>query len=181
MDIRERLNEGNRRYVSSSDAAIRRETAENGQHPYAAVVCCSDSRVVPERIFDAGIGELFVIRVAGSVLDRHQIGSIEYAAGHLGCRTVVVLGHTGCGAVGAALAGGGHGYVRFITDEILKAVGTEKDPDRACRKNAAYAVRLLKEAFAGHPEAGNTAIEGAVYDIRTGEVTWLDPAEDTGT
>ena len=178
MNIRERLNEGNRRYLARSDAARRTETAENGQHPYAVVVCCSDSRVVPEQIFDAGIGDLFVIRVAGNVLDRHQIGSIEYAAGHLGCRHIVVLGHTGCGAVGAAVGGGGHGTVRFITDEILKAIGGEQDPVRACRKNTAYAVKVLKNVFAGHPEAGGAVIEGALYDIRTGEVSWLEETEE---
>ncbi len=83
MNIREKLLSGNRRYLETSDPALRKETAEHGQHPYAIVVCCSDSRVIPEQIFHASIGDLFVIRVAGNVLDRHQLGSIEYAAGHL--------------------------------------------------------------------------------------------------
>ena len=77
-----RLMRANERYMATVDRALLRDTAENGQHPYATVVCCSDSRVVPEFIFDADIGDLFVIRVAGNVLDNHQIGSIEYAAGH---------------------------------------------------------------------------------------------------
>ena len=76
-DIRERLISGNRTYMESGDQGRRLETAENGQHPYAIVIACSDSRVIPEQIFSAGIGELIVIRVAGNVLDNHQLGSIE--------------------------------------------------------------------------------------------------------
>ncbi|MCR5663372.1 MAG: carbonic anhydrase [Oscillospiraceae bacterium] len=174
MDVRERLIEGNRRYIEGPDAARRIDTAENGQHPYAVVICCSDSRVIPEAIFGAGIGELFVIRVAGNVLDRHQLGSVEYAAGHLHCGRVVVLGHTGCGAVHAALSGGGDGFIRWITDEILEAVGGVRDEDEACRLNVRHAVERLKSDFAEHPEVGGAVIEGAVYDIRTGAVSWLD-------
>ena len=106
MTIREKLSIGNKQYLKTSDAALRLDTAENGQHPYAIVVCCSDSRVIPEQIFSADIGDLFVIRVAGNVLDQHQLGSIEYAAGHLHCQHIIVLGHTGCGAVTAAAAMG---------------------------------------------------------------------------
>ena len=93
-------------------------TWTKGQSPYAIIVTCSDSRVIPENIFSAGIGELFVIRLAGNIIDDHQLGSIEYAAGHLGCRLVVVLGHTHCGAVDAAINSEPAGYIRCITDEI---------------------------------------------------------------
>lgn len=179
--ILERLIEGNRRYltltqpVGDVSPALRRRTADEGQHPCAIVVCCSDSRVVPEHIFSAGLGELFVIRVAGNVLDRHQLGSVEYAAAHLHCRTVLVLGHTGCGAVGAALAGGGEGMISYITDEILAAIGEERDPERACRLNVLHAVEKLRREFAGHPEIpmDETEVLGAVYDIRSGEICWL--------
>ena len=108
-DIRGRLAAGNARWqaLEGETAARRRETAEEGQRPYAIVIACSDSRVIPEQIFGAGLGELFVVRVAGNVLDRHQLGSVEYAAAHLHCRMILMLGHTGCGAVGAALSGGG--------------------------------------------------------------------------
>ena len=87
-DIRSRLMEGNRRWQQAGEVidALRRETARTGQKPYAIVIACSDSRVIPEQLFDAGLGELFVIRVAGNVLDRHQLGSVEYAAAHLHCR-----------------------------------------------------------------------------------------------
>ena len=119
--ILERLIEGNRRYLTQTQPVGEVSPALR-RHPCAIVICCSDSRVVPEHIFSAGLGELFVIRVAGNVLDRHQLGSIEYAAAHLHCRLILVLGHTGCGAIGAALEGGGEGMISYITDEILRAL-----------------------------------------------------------
>ena len=172
-EILELLVEGNERYRRNSDENRRRDTAENGQHPCAIVVCCSDSRVIPEQIFDAGLGDLFVIRVAGNVLDRHQLGSIEYAAGHLDCRQIIVLGHTGCGAVSAALHGGGDGVIKYIPDDILEAVGKERDPYIASCLNVEHAVQRLRREFADHPEVGSAVISGAVYDIRTGWVSWL--------
>ena len=117
----EHLLAGNRRYRESSDAALRERTAVHGQHPRAIVVACSDARVIPEEIFDAVLGELFVIRVAGNVLDNHQLGSIEYAAAHLGCPLVIVLGHTRCGAVGAALHGESDGH-EFAGHPEIEAV-----------------------------------------------------------
>ena len=177
-DLRQRLEQGNLRWQRREDeqAALRVETAEKGQRPYAIVVACSDSRVIPEQIFDAGLGELFVIRVAGNVLDRHQLGSIEYAAGHLHSRLILVLGHTGCGAVGAALSGGGDGFIQYITDEILLAVGEEKDPLLACEKNVRRGVEILRREFREHPEIPTEELEirGAVYDIENGAVRWLE-------
>ncbi len=172
--IRSRLISGNRKYMGSVDQEKLIHTAECGQHPYAIIVCCSDARVIPEQIFDASIGDLFVIRVAGNVLDRHQLGSIEYAAGHLGCDRIIILGHTGCGAVAAALSGGGDGFIKYITDDILIAVGEERDPDKACCLNVAHAVQRLKTEFNEHPEIGHVTIEGAIYDIKNGSVQWLE-------
>ena len=175
--IRQRLERGNLRWQQRQDAAqLRRRGAEQGQTPYAIVVACSDSRVIPEEIFDAGLGELFVIRVAGNVLDRHQLGSIEYAAAHLHSRLILLLGHTGCGAVSAALTGGGEGYIQYITDEILLAAGEERDPLLACEKNVRHGVEILRRAFAEHPEisAAELEIRGAVYDIESGAVRWLE-------
>ena len=173
-----RLQEGNLRWQRRQDeqTAMRRKTAAEGQQPYAIVIACSDSRVIPEQLFDAGLGELFVIRVAGNVLDRHQLGSIEYAAWHLGCKLILVLGHTGCGAVGAALHGGGEGYVSYLTDEILRTIGRERDPDEACRKNVLHGVETIRAAFREHPEIPSADLDilGAVYDIRTGLVRWCE-------
>ena len=207
MEIDERIEHllaGNRRYRESSDAALRERTAVHGQHPRAIVVACSDARVIPEEIFDAVLGELFVIRVAGNVLDNHQLGSIEYAAAHLGCPLVIVLGHTRCGAVGAALHGesdgfiryitdeiaaAGHtrcgavgaalhgesdGFIRYITDEIAAAIGDERDPLRACEKNVLHAVGRIRHEFAGHPEIENVSVRGAVYDVLDGTVRFVD-------
>lgn len=179
--IIERLIEGNRRSLRSAQnsgdysPALRLDTAENGQRPYAIVISCADSRVVPESIFSAGLGELFVIRIAGNVLDAHQLGSIEYAAAHLGCKLILMLGHTGCGAVGAALSGHGEGYIRYITDEIQRAIGEERDPDAACRLNVLHGVEMIRQAFHDHPEipSAELDIRGAVYDIRSGAVEWL--------
>ncbi len=170
MNAREKLIEGNRRYCAAGYDARREQTAKEGQHPYAIVICCSDSRVIPEKIFSADIGDLFVIRVAGNVLDRHALGSIEYAAEHLGCSLVLMLGHTGCGAVAAALSGHAAGFVSAITDDIRAAIGMETDPDAACRKNVLHGVNTIRKAFASLPEL---EIAGAVYDIATGEVEWL--------
>ena len=170
----ERLLAGNRRYRESSDAALRERTAVHGQHPRAIVIACSDARVIPEEIFDAVLGELFVIRVAGNVLDNHQLGSIEYAAAHLGCPLVVVLGHTRCGAVGAALHGESDGFIRYITDEIAAAIGEERDPLRACEKNVLHAVGRIRHEFAAHPEIENVTVRGAVYDVLDGTVRFVD-------
>ncbi len=174
-----KLKEGNQRYLSATSnpgdvsPAIRHETCENGQSPYAIVITCSDSRVIPESIFTAGIGELFVIRVAGNVMDKHQLGSVEYAAGHLGCNLVVVLGHDHCGAVDAAINHKPGGYVKYITDEILRAIGSEKDPLRASCLNVERAVSVIKESL-DIKEGEGPAVCGAVYHINSGEVEFLD-------
>ena len=172
--IRVKMNRGNKEYLSTSSADLRTKTSEEGQHPYAIVICCSDSRVIPEKIFSADIGDLFVIRVAGNVLDNHQLGSIEYAASHLNCGQIIVLGHTGCGAVDAALKGHGSGFIRSIIEDIHEAIGEEKDPLQACRLNVLHAMERLKEEFALHPEIAGIDISGGIYDIVSGKVDWID-------
>jgi carbonic anhydrase len=163
-----KLKEGNMRYLRNSDPALRIDTAENGQHPYAVVICCSDSRVIPEEIFDASIGDLFVIRTAGNVLDKQQFGSIEYAVEHLRCRQILMLGHTGCGAIGAALGGEeSDGYISSVTDYIRANIGSEKDPYHACRLNVEHGVNAIRRTV------HDADVAGAIYDIRSGEVEWL--------
>lgn len=176
-DAKKMLIEGNRKYVASRAASIDAsedilKTSVQGQKPYAIVVSCSDSRVIPEAIFSAGIGGLFVIRVAGNVIDSHQLGSIQYASGHLGTRLIVVLGHEHCGAVGAALHDEPDGYIKTITDEIKKAVGAEKDELKACRLNVKNSCRVIEDSL--HiQEDSDLKVAGAVYHLDSGEVEFL--------
>lgn len=178
-----RLSEGNARFVAQEcqniDTSIGRLKvfAEKGQRPYAIVVACADSRVIPEVIFDAQIGDLFVIRVAGNVIDNHQLGSIEYAAEHLGTGLVCVLGHTHCGAIDAVLQGHSGEYIQYIARTIEKAIGMEQDPYRACCLNVQEACRHIEESLQiqkDEQEYGLRVI-GAVYDLETGRVEILDP------
>lgn len=172
-----RLKAGNSQYVQSNSytgdvsKVIRANTAKNGQFPYAIVIACSDSRVIPEIIFSAGMGELFTIRVAGNVIDRHQLGSIEYAVSHLKSPLVVVLGHTHCGAVAATIAGEGDSHIQSITDKIHKAIGNETDDFTAASLNVKYAVAEILDTFR-HDGLEEEQVVGAVYDIETGEVCW---------
>lgn len=172
LEIR-KLNQGNETYRKTGSIDLRLKTARDGQHPYAVVICCSDSRVIPEQIFSATIGDLFVIRVAGNVLDKHQLGSVEYAAAHLGCKLIIMLGHTGCGAVAAALDDHAEGFITYITDDIRKAIGKVKDPNEACRLNVLNGVQRIRREFADHPEVSKAEILGAIYDIESGKVSWL--------
>lgn len=175
-----KLKEGNQRYLTAAtnpgdvSQQIRHTTCEEGQSPYAIIVTCSDSRVIPESIFTAGIGELFVIRVAGNVMDKHQLGSIEYAADHLGTNLVVVLGHDHCGAVGAALHSDPEGYIKFITDEIRKAIGEEKDELRATCLNVERSVSIIKDSLGVQEGNNGLKVCGAVYHIDSGSVEFLD-------
>ena len=174
-DALKRLMKGNGHYLGSETCpgdvspGARARTAAEGQRPYAVIVACSDSRVIPEAIFSAGIGELFVIRVAGNVVGEHELGSIEYAAEHLGTRLVVVLGHTLCGAVGAALHGHADGAVASIVNDIAEAIGDERDEKAACRLNALTGAERIR---AGLPELirEGLMVVPAVYDTASGKV-----------
>ena len=125
----QRLEQGNARFVAgestheNTGADRMAETAKNGQHPFATVITCSDSRVPVARVFDQGIGDLFVIRVAGNVSDVDEVGSIEYGVDHLGTPVMVVLGHTNCGAVTAVVTNAElHGSIPPLVDNIKPAV-----------------------------------------------------------
>ena len=175
LNALERLKEGNKIYINSDNGVgdISQEkrlyTCKNGQKPYAVIVSCSDSRVIPEAIFSSGIGDLFVIRVAGNVVDNFQLGSIEYAVEHLGCRLVVVLGHTCCGAVSAAL-GENSGYVKSITDEIKRAIGSEPDTVKASVLNVKQSVSKIKESLSGME---GMYVCGALYHTDSGIVDFM--------
>lgn len=174
-----KLKEGNAKYLDATSnpgdisALIRKKTCEEGQFPYAVVITCSDSRVIPESIFSAGIGELFVIRVAGNVIDNHQLGSIEYAVDHLGSKLVVVLGHSHCGAVGAAMGSDPSGYIKTITDMIRGAIGDEKDELRAGCLNVENSVSVIKDSLKYQGDS-DVKVCGAMYHIDSGKVEFMD-------
>ncbi len=180
-DAIKKLIEGNSIYIESKISTgdisheKRKDTAVNGQHPYAIIITCSDSRVIPESIFNAGIGDLFVIRVAGNVMDDHQLGSVEYAASHLGVELIVVLGHTHCGAVDAAINHDPEGYIKFITDEIKTAIGDEKDGYKACCMNVRHSIEIIENSFEIQKEENSRGLKvvGAVYDIESGKAEFI--------
>ena len=172
-----KLKEGNAQYVSTDtfhadiSDAILEHFARNGQQPYAIVVGCSDSRVIPERIFHAAMGDLFTIRVAGNVIDDHQLGSIEYAAGHLGTNLIVVLGHTQCGAVTAAIKHDPSGFIKYITDEIKQAIGEEQDDYKAAVLNVRQSVSIIESSLEiQKDEEHGLKVIGAIYRIEDGTV-----------
>ncbi len=171
-----KLQQGNETYLNASvnpgdiSPAIRKDTCENGQFPYAVVITCSDSRVIPENIFSAGIGELFTIRVAGNVVSDYELGSVEYAADHLGSNLVVVLGHTNCGAVGAAIGGGAEGFIKKITDEIKTAIGEETDGYKASCLNVKNSLQKIESSL---HMADGVKVVGAIYHIEDGHVEFM--------
>lgn len=178
-----RLVEGNRIYVEALDHKrdLSQERIadlfENGQRPFACVITCADSRVVPEHIFMTGLGELFVIRVAGNVVGPIELASAVYACEHLHTRLLLVLGHTHCGAIKAALDGE-RGYVAAITERISEALGDVRDPYAASVVNARAAAAELEAS----PELSRLAAEDgleircAVYHTHCGVVDFLEGA-----
>ena len=183
----QRLKDGNKRFVEGKatherQQADRRTEIANGQEPFAIVVCCSDSRVPPEIVFDQGLGDIFVVRTAGNVVDDVGFGSIEYAVEHFGTQLIIVLGHDHCGAVCAAVSGGeAHGHVQAVIQAIRPAVeevkGQPGDPvDNAMRANVSDVVKKLRTTAPILPDrikAGKLAIVGARYDLDGGQVELL--------
>ena len=161
----------------------RRVEISQGQHPFAQVLSCSDSRVVPEIIFDEGLGDLFVTRVAGNIVDDAVKGTLEYGAEHLDARLIVVLGHRNCGAVTAAVhAEEVHDHIVSLMDSIFPAVVASRGQagdavDNAVRANVIRSVNQLRNSWPtlhSMSKAGTIRIVGAVYDLRTGAIDWLD-------
>ena len=191
----ERLSEGNRRFAAGNsnrnEADLRANLAElqAGQTPFAIVLACSDSRVPVEMIFDQGLGDLFVIRVAGNIVAPSQVGSVEFAAAQLGAKLVVVLGHSNCGAVDATLMELRRGQehrspnLRAIVDRIRPAVEPliddkgHVDLQEAVVANVRHSVgRLMHGSLILEQliESGDLIVVGAEYSIERGEVDFLD-------
>ena len=201
----ERLREGNRRFVAAvrspdtlASPARRRELAE-GQEPFAIILGCSDSRVPAEIVFDQGLGDLFVIRVAGNIVAPSQVGSVEFAAERFGTRLVVVLGHSQCGAILATLEELGRPSeqqsrnLRSIVDRIRPSVEALLAPELGHRPDALVplAVRANIRVSANHLRHGSEVLEqliqkdgllvvGAEYSLATGVVDFFEGLPEAG-
>lgn len=189
----ERLASGNGRFVSGKlrhphSANDWRKRLIDGQAPFATILGCSDSRVPPELLFDQGFGDLFVIRVAGNVVDTDVVGSIEYGVDHLKTKLVVVMGHEGCGAVTAALQADADleqepneirslvSKIKPATLKVSKDLPFEKRLKLSVAENVRKSVRQLKaipDLVAAEKES-RTQIIGCVYEIETGRVRMLE-------
>jgi carbonic anhydrase len=180
-----RLKEGNNRHASGNlqhprqTTERRRELAET-QHPFAIILSCSDSRVPPEIIFDQGLGDLFVCRLAANVINDESLGSIEYAVEHLGVRLIVVLGHQRCGAVQAARDTiPAKGHIQSLVMAIKPAVeATAKDDLEATIKaNVKHVVNALRSSMPilkPKIDSGGLKVIGGYYSLDTGFVSFLD-------
>ncbi len=181
----ERLKAGNTRFVADKldgqlQDSSRRQVLTAGQEPHTIVLSCADSRVVPELAFDTGLGELFVVRVAGNVANSSSIGSIEYAVAHCGTKLIVVLGHESCGAVTAAVAGGDNGYnINHLLSHInpaIAACGAGAPIADVVKKNAELVVGDLKERSSiirKAVDSGDVKIVPAYYNLGSGAVDFL--------
>ncbi|QOV87842.1 carbonic anhydrase [Humisphaera borealis] len=192
-----KLTAGNDRFVAGTPARPNQnqsrlcDTFANGQHPFAGVLSCADSRVPPELIFDTGIGDLFVVRIAGNVADVDEVGSLEYAVEHLGINLIVVMGHAKCGAV-TAVVDKAHvtPNIEKLVDNIAPAADEARKSfpqltgprlvEKAIRANVRQSIadlssrsELLREKF----KSGKLKAIGCVYNLHTGEADWLEPSE----
>jgi carbonic anhydrase len=192
-EVLRHLKDGNDRFVRGNprfSVVCKEKLADlaRAQRPYATIVGCSDSRVAPELIFDAGLGELFIIRVAGNVISPEVIGSIQYAALHLHTPLFVVLGHEGCGAVAAALDAIHRGVqqrsrIQRLLENIIPGLAgiepglaSDEELQRGVEANVRWSIHQLMAT----PEAqargakGEMKLVGAVYEIASGRVRFFD-------
>ena len=185
QEVLNRLQEGNSRFVadklnSKLQDSVRRDELTSGQQPHTIVLSCADSRVVPEFAFDAGLGELFVLRVAGNVANTSTIASIEYAVAHCGSRVIVVLGHQSCGAVTAAMAGGDNGHnLNHLLAHITPAISAAQEGasiNDVVKVNAKKTVEDLssRSTIIGDAVAsGSVKIVSAYYNLDSGKVDFI--------
>lgn len=185
-----KLKEGNKRYISNkpthqNQSSKRREEVAKGQKPFAVIVTCSDSRVPPEILFDQGIGDLFVIRTAGNIVDDIGLGSIEYAVEHLNVPLVVVLGHERCGAVDATVKGGETpGHIKVLVSNIVRAVDKARSKkgdllENSIKQNVDNVVEQIsksKPILEEFVHENKIKVIGARYDLDDGVVTFYNSA-----
>jgi carbonic anhydrase len=170
--------------MTSEQAAKRRAELAKSQHPFAIILSCSDSRVPPEIVFDEGLGDLFIVRVAGNVLNDEGLGSIEYGVDVLGARLIVVLGHQSCGAVDAAMKtiaakGKAPGHIQSLVTAIKPVVDStpKGDLDTTIKANVKHVVDALRSStpiLKARVDSGDVQVIGGYYGLDTGAVTFLD-------
>ena len=170
--------------MTAEQAAKRRGELTKSQHPFAAIVSCSDSRVPPEIVFDEGLGDLFVVRVAGNVMNDENLGSVEYAVDHLAVRLIVVLGHQRCGAVKAAkdtiaAKTEAPAHIQSLVNAIRPAVEATVKGDleatvEANVKNVVQALRSSTPILKPKVDSGEVQVIGGYYSLDTGAVTFRD-------
>ncbi|MBT3923732.1 MAG: carbonic anhydrase [Nitrospina sp.] len=184
-NILKKLLEGNQRYITGgalhpNQSFEHRLELTKGQKPIAAILTCADSRVSPEIIFDQGLGDLFVLRVAGNVINDLFVGSLEYAVEHLNVSLLMVLGHSQCGAVDATIKGGNPpGHINSLVQAIKPALDRlkEQSPDWVnivAKENVKIGVerlRTIDPILTARYDEGDIDIVGAFYDIKTGKVS----------
>lgn len=184
-DPLQRLIDGNKRFMSGKSIfpdmdSTRRDNLKTTQHPFAVILGCSDSRVPPEIVFDQGLGDLFVVRVAGNVFDDAVDGSLEYAVEHLGSTLIVVMGHERCGAVTAAVENNQEAHIKTLAQLIRPAIdeAITKPGDKienAVRANAQYVVEQIKKnepILAKKIAENKLRVVAAYYDLDNNEVTF---------
>jgi carbonic anhydrase len=170
--------------MTAEQAAKRRAELAKSQHPFAIILSCSDSRVPPEIIFDEGLGDLFIVRVAGNVLNDEGLGSIEYGVDVLGARLIVVLGHQSCGAVDAAMKtiaakGKAPGHIQSLVTAIKPVVDStpKGDLDTMINANVKHVVESLRSStpiLKARVDSGEVQVIGGYYTLDSGAVTFLD-------
>ncbi len=182
QEILNKLSAGNERFATdklNSDLqdSSRRKSIINGQEPFATILGCADSRIVPELIFDTGLGELFVVRVAGNIANKSSVASIEYAVAHLNTKVVIVLGHQNCGAVTAALKGGDNGEnLNYLLSKLTPAIAasaksaTVDDVAKINAKLTANELIAKSDIIKNAVDNGDVIIIPAYYDMDSGKV-----------
>jgi carbonic anhydrase len=170
--------------MTSEQAAKRRAELAKSQHPFAIILSCSDSRVPPEIVFDEGLGDLFIVRVAGNVLNDEGLGSVEYGVDVLGARLIVVLGHQSCGAVDAAMKtvaakGKAPGHIQSLVTAIKPVVDStpKGDLDTMIKANVKHVVDALRSStpiLKARVDSGEVQVIGGYYTLETGAVAFLD-------
>lgn len=187
-DPLDRLVQGNQRYVNSTtvcheDWSVKRSALLENQKPFAIIISCSDSRVPPEIVFDQSLGDLFVVRVAGNIIDDLALGSIEYGVKVLGANLILVLGHSSCGAVQAALKGMEFdNHIQEVVNAIKPAIAATKGEtgnllEKATKANVRNVEETLKNSkplLADLINKGTLRVVGGYYNLDTGKVEFLD-------